>query len=99
MRPLLILLALGACTATDPLYTDAAWHPVGANDANLRAMIADPQDLLNGAPSAVADGGTAADAVARLRAGKVKDLPDSGLAKITLSGGGGSAATPSASLN
>ncbi len=96
--PALLLASLAGCAATDPLTREGAWHPVGANDANLRAMIADPQDLVNGVPSRLADGGMAAAAVARYHAGRVKPLPDSGLAAIAVQGSGSSsgAAAPAA---
>ena len=54
----------------------------GRQSAGMQAMIADPMDLVNGAASPVADGAIVAEAVARYRAGKVKPLPDSGVAKI-----------------
>ena len=71
------------------------WRPVGANEANLRAMVADPQDLVTGVADSRADGQVVAAAVARYRAGKVKDLPDSSISKvapISISTGGASAA-------
>lgn len=82
MRPVLCLLLLSGCTATDPLYREGLWRPVGANQANLVAMVADPQDLVNGVPTPFGSGGVAAEAVARYRADKVKALPDSGVAKF-----------------
>ena len=82
MKALLLLAALSGCAALDPLTRPGAWHPNGANDANLTAMIADPMDLVTGAALPVADGTVVADAVARYRAGKVRTLPDSGVAKI-----------------
>ena len=49
--------------------------PAGcANEANLRAMVAAPADLLQGRVLSPADGALEAAAVERLRAGKVKDL-------------------------
>lgn len=87
-----LLATAAGCDVVDPLTRPGAWHPVGANDANLRAMVADPRDLANGVGSPLADGALAAAAVARYRAGRVKPLPDSGLAAITLTGGGGGAA-------
>ncbi len=89
-----MLLALAGCAATDPLYRSGLWHPVAANDRNLRMMVVDPQDLDNGVPLSPADGGMAADAVARYRAGKAKPLPDSGLAQISVTGSGAAPAAP-----
>lgn len=87
-----LLAALAGCGAIDPLTRPGVWHPIGANDANLRATVANPQDLVNGAASPLADGTLAAAAVARYHADRVKPLPDSGLAAITLQGSGSSAA-------
>lgn len=98
MRALLLLLpaALAGCGAIDPLARPGVWHPTGANDANLRAMAANPQDLAGGVGSPLADGTLAAAAVARYHADRVKPLPDSGLAAITLGGSGANAAAPAA---
>ena len=101
MRPavaLAIPLALAAC-ASDPLTGSGLWHPVGANDTNLAAMIADPEDLVTGVPNRTVDGQVAAAAVARYRAGKVKELPDSYVSKvapITVNNGAPAAATSGA---
>ncbi|MEO8713746.1 MAG: hypothetical protein ABI369_01900 [Acetobacteraceae bacterium] len=85
MRPLLILalaLALAACEQTEPYSRAGEWHPLGANAANLRAMIADPRDLDQGRGAISAEGDIAAAAVARLRADAVKRLPASSIAEI-----------------
>ena len=76
------LLCATSCAFEDPLTRPGLWHPVGANEANLRAMVADPDDLVTGMADRRADGQVAAAAVARYRAGKVKDLPDSTISKI-----------------
>ena len=85
-------LLLGGCESIDPLTRPGVWHPVGANDATLAVMIAQPSELASGTAAPLADGAVAAAAVARYRAGKVKRLPQSGLAKITLSGSAAGAA-------
>ena len=77
-----VLLVLAGCAAEDPLTRPGLWQPIGANDANLSAMVADPQDLVTGVPDRTADGQIASAAVARYRAGKVKNLPDSSISKI-----------------
>jgi len=92
---LLLLLGLAACQQTDPYRREGVWHPNGANDANLRAMVAVPADLASATPPRPADGGLAVAAVARLRHDQVRPLPDSGLAQITV-GGSSSAAAPAA---
>ncbi len=95
MRYALILLSiLSGCAAVDPLTRPGLWQPVGANDANLAAMVADPNDLVTGVVDRRMDGQVAAAAVARYRAGKVKDLPDSNIAEF-----GPAAATGAASAS
>ena len=79
---MLTLLCAAGCAGEDPLSRAGQWHPVGANDANLRTMIADADDLVTGVASRQADGQVAAAAVARYRAGRVKELPDSTISKV-----------------
>ena len=76
------LLCAAGCAGEDPLTRSGQWHPIGANDANLRAMIADPDDLVTGVASRTADGQVVAAAVARYRSGRVKDLPDVTISKV-----------------
>jgi len=89
---LLILLPpllLGAgCAATDPFAAEGRWRPAGVNEANLRAMVADPAHLVRGAESRRADGQLAAAAVDRLRRDRVRPLPSSGVARMQAAGGG-----------
>ncbi len=82
---LLLLLAalLGACSWTDPYERDGVWHPNGANEANLRAMVMVPSDLVMAAPAAPAAGQEAAAALDRQRRDKVRPLPESGVAKLS----------------
>lgn len=77
-----LLLALAGCTQTDPYTREGVWRPNGANDANLRAMVAVPADLATAAPASPADGGLAAAALNRLRHDLVRPLPDSGVLQI-----------------
>ena len=77
-----LVLVISGCAAEDPLTRAGLWRPVGANDANLAAMVADPDDLVTGVADHRVDGQVAAAAVARYRAGKVKELPDSSIAKV-----------------
>jgi type IV pilus biogenesis protein CpaD/CtpE len=81
---LLALLAmLGGCASTDPLLNPNDWTPSGVNEANIAAQVANPHDLIHGrAATGGSDGETASAAVLRLRAGKVKLLPDSALSDV-----------------
>jgi hypothetical protein len=77
-----LLVALAACNQVDPYTREGNWRPNGANDANLRAMVAVPADLVAATPASPADGHLAAAAVDRLRHDTVRPLLDSGLAEI-----------------
>ena len=98
MRPVLclatVVLLLAGC---DVEQRPGTWTPIGANDANLHAMIADPDDLVTGVADNRADGQVIAAAVARYRAGKVKELADSSVSRVaplaTNSSGSSSAAS------
>ena len=79
LLPFVMLLALGACSA-DPFEQDqfaqpGTWAPTNDNDANLRAMVADPHDLIAGRPMDGVVGAEAAPPVQQLLAGKRKPLP------------------------
>jgi type IV pilus biogenesis protein CpaD/CtpE len=86
-----VLLLLAGCAATDPYTREGIWRPNGANDANLRAMVVSPSDLVRGVGSTGGDGQQAAAALDRQRQDKPRVLPDSAIAKITpvASGGNG----------
>lgn len=62
-----LVLVLGACMQQEPYERPGTWRASGANDANLRAMIANPGDLERGAaPVAPARGEMGALAASRL---------------------------------
>jgi hypothetical protein len=100
---LLLLFALTACETTDPYLRAGAWRPNGANEANLRAMVVVPADLVAAVPPGRADGDLAAAAVDRLHHDHVRSLPDSGVAQIEVVGNGAAAglaaALPSGTAN
>jgi type IV pilus biogenesis protein CpaD/CtpE len=74
---------LAGCAATDPLLNENTWHPIGVNEQNIAAQVANPVDLLHGRePTGGTDGGLAADAILRLRIGHVKALPDSAITDL-----------------
>lgn len=85
---LLILAATATGCALDPYTRDGVWRPSAVNDTNLRAMVADPRDLQQGASEPGADGASAAAAIQRLREDRVRPLPP-----ISSSGGGSTAST------
>jgi hypothetical protein len=64
-----LALAAGGCIDPEPFTRPNTWQATGANDANLRAMIANPADLQRGlAPATAARGEAAAIAAAPLGA-------------------------------
>jgi hypothetical protein len=78
MRPLLLLLLLPAACSNpqvDPFTRSGMWLPQGTNARNLAAMVANPDDLMEGRGSTGADSQLAINAVIRLMDGKVKPLP------------------------
>jgi hypothetical protein len=56
-----LLLATAACGGPEPYEREGTWQATGTNDANLRAMVADPAHLTRGArPLAASRGERAA---------------------------------------
>lgn len=89
-----VALTLAGCDATDPYLRDGVWRPNGANEANLRAMVASPSDLVRGVSAGAGNGQQAAAALDRARNDKVRPLSDSAIAKVVpVSSGGGSQGT------
>ncbi len=83
-----LLLASG-CTATnDPLDKPYTWRALGDNAANLRVMIADPQDLMRGREDATGLGAEAGPAVQRVLDGKRRPLPELSASGISTSAPG-----------
>lgn len=89
-----LLTTLGACAATDPLLSQNTWRPMGANDMNIAAQVADPGDLVRGREARWGDGEQAANAILRLRTGHVKALPDSAITDLRVQGSPTSASAP-----
>ncbi len=78
-----ILLAASGCTMVqDPMMREGTWHPTDANAANLAAMVANPHDLVEGEQASGTTGPEAVLPVARLRADKVKPLPNNSIVQI-----------------
>jgi hypothetical protein len=86
----LAALALVGCDALDPYRREGTSRPNGANEANLRVMVASPADLVQGVGSVGGSGQQAAAALDRYRNDKLRPLPDSGVAKIVSVAIGGS---------
>ena len=73
---LLLLLPLAGCnTAGDPFARQGTWNPQGVNDANLRVMVEDPRDLVQGRGTDTSLGAEAAPGVDRLLSGNRFPLP------------------------
>ena len=77
------VLALAGCEEMDPYHRHDVWYPTGAPQANLAAMVANPNDLIRGRGDGKVDAQRAEMAVTRIRQDKPKILPNP-------TGGGGS---------
>jgi hypothetical protein len=95
---LAVALLLAGCGPRYGIDRPGTWRPTGANDQNLRAMIADPRDLVSGASTATDRANSASRAVTRLYTGRRRELLNATLSKIAppqeaqaapLSGGAG----------
>jgi hypothetical protein len=73
---LLVALFVTACNdMSDPYLRPGTWNPRADNDANLRVMVANPRDLVEGTGQGGSAGAEAAPPVARVLAGKRYPLP------------------------
>ena len=97
--PFILLLALVSGCAKDPFQRPQTWKLPpdggGANDANLRAMIANPQDLTAGTSDDTGVGHLAVRPVDALLSGHRRSLPTVNASTIGASAmpsGGGAAA-------
>ena len=68
----------------DPYQRPGTWNPEGSNDANLRAMVANPHDLVQGTGQGVSSGAEATPPVARVLAGKRYPLPNLNAATVDI---------------
>ena len=82
-----LLLAGCAYDLGDPYQRPGTYRPIGDNDANLRVMIVNPADLVEGSGTGVAIGSEAAPPVARLLAGKRYPLPNLNAAEVDILNG------------
>ncbi len=72
---LVLPLLLGCASLENPSFGEGSWRPSGANEHNLRVMLAEPREIVRGTGEAGADGQAAVDAVERLRTNRVRPLP------------------------
>jgi hypothetical protein len=100
MRRILIALPLLAagCMTPEPFDREGTWRASGANQANLRAMVADPSHLDRGvAPATPARGEAAARGINRGAGANPPRLPAGGTS--TSNRGGGDPALPAPTGN
>ncbi len=94
----IVSLALGlgcaGCAATDPYQRAGMWQPMGAVQANLAVMVADPADLVAGHDDGQAGHYQTTTAVNRLWADQTKPL----LGAQSQGSGQGAAAASSSGL-
>jgi hypothetical protein len=76
-----LALAGAGCTE-DPLDRPGTWRPTGANDANLRAMIARPDDLARGSGTTLGRGQAGSAPVTALEQGRRPAVPTTQLEPI-----------------
>ena len=77
---LTVLLPLGACSPDYPMDKPGTWSlppgALGSNDANLRVMLVNPQDLTAGQAEDGSPSYAAVPPVQRLVSGRRPPLPD-----------------------
>ncbi|MDB5316894.1 MAG: hypothetical protein JWO26_2466 [Rhodospirillales bacterium] len=72
----LVLLGLTGCL-DDPFERPGTWRPAGVQDRNLRAMIADPENLNRGEAAFSDRGAAGSNAATRLLTEQRRPLPAS----------------------
>lgn len=88
------VVLLGGCEDRDPYRRTDVWRPTGAPQANLAAMVANPQDLIRGHGVNRSDPKVANTAIQHIWTDTPKPLLD---ATGQASGGGGSGGSGSGS--
>jgi hypothetical protein len=68
----------------DPYQRPGTYNPTGVNDANLRVMVANPHDLVEGTGTGASTGAQAGPPVARVLAGKRYPLPQLNAADVDI---------------
>jgi len=88
----LATLALGGCSMTDPYQREGTWKPLGVNDLNIAAQVANPADLTRGQTASTGTVRTATTPVERLWQGAPQQR-NQGQAQGGAGGGGAGATT------
>lgn len=78
----LLGFAASACSNEAEIDRPGTWQPTGANEHNLRAMVADPRDLEAGAGAATDRGSGAARAVTRLLVDRRRPLLNASISRL-----------------
>jgi hypothetical protein len=92
-RCILLLLPLAACGPGDDFLRPGTWHPTGANEANLAAMLAEPAHARAGVAARTERGQPGSQAIRLLEQDRRRPLPDSRAAAV---GNIGTTPTPAA---
>ena len=87
---MLLIGGAGCAGMDDPFQREGTWRPEYINDANLAAMVADQQHLVQGVGDDASPGVLSAAAVQRLLTDHVKALPSTSVGPV-----GATQATPS----
>lgn len=83
----LVLLTIGGCSPDYPFDKPGTWsigQASSANDANLRAMVANPDDLASGRGESTSLGAEAGPPVGLLFSGQRRVLPNIDTLDVTL---------------
>ncbi len=91
LAAILACLAAAACSPEPIIDRPGTWKPTGANDWNLRAMVADQRDLDAGVSARTSRGNQGSQAVARLLADKRRPLLNVTTSSLSQPSGGGDA--------
>ncbi len=88
-RLLLTLLLLAGCAPGGPWGNDftrpGTWAPSGVNDANLRAMLANPADATRGQAASTERAAPATLAIRRLERDSRRALPNANASRVGIS--------------
>lgn len=79
-------IALTACTQPE-IDRPGTWQPMGANERNLRAMLANPQDAYGGTGAITSRGNSGSRAVTRLLTDRRRPLLDASTSQIGAANG------------